>query len=496
MPDVMIRGRRISFFPARGLVRLGVSILLIIAGLILLDRKIIPSMEDRWKVSAFGWERENKKINHNNGIRNRADETNWVWRSNGHPVQEQKSAATRILVMGDSFVWGSGTANMNDTWWRMLAREVRRRGYGQVEVIAAGLGGMNTRQQLEQARVLVPRYKPDLIIWGYVANDADEGHVSQIRMLLQIDHLEKGFVLLDRYMGPVLPNVDVVLQELRQRKRETSLSGPDLGYEYADWELKLLEGGNFRRYKRTVADLGRFQAETGLPAFVMSLPTWPSRAYFEPRFGPVKPLFDAAGVPFYDILSAFVAAHPDEKANQENILRWGITPANGHPGPLSAHFYAVQAADILESHYRDSLGQKSPNPKPAPVRFNDWMPTSMKVRGEKAMHFTYPADERDLMYMPLRRPFVQFNLESPASLREIRLSGPTLTKASVWITTEDPSLHYDPGVIHALGEREGSSLTWSLEGLAGAVNTIRISASFKGTDRTIDTTLVTRGAKK
>ncbi len=63
---------------------------------------------------------------------------------------------------------------MNDIWWRQLAREVDRRGYKDVEIIAAGMQGINTRIELDVAKKVIPKFKPDLVIWGYIPNDADE----------------------------------------------------------------------------------------------------------------------------------------------------------------------------------------------------------------------------------------------------------------------------------------------------------------------------------
>ena len=497
MADVTIASRRIQVFPRQGIVYFLISIVILIAILFFLDRKVIPAMEDQWKVSAAGWEAENARINHGIQAKNHAKDDNWIWRSKLFEVAEHKTKAKRILVMGDSFAWGNGTANMNDNWWRQLARELFRRGYNDVEVIAAGLCGKSTRQELEQAESLVPIYKPDLIIWGYVTNDPDERRVTQIRDLLN-PRMTCGYPAVDALVGSFFPNLDTVLLNLYLRKKEIRFNGYRHGYECGDWELQLLHGKNFEIYKRTVAELGDFQRGTGVPGFVMTLPFWPSREYFEPRHAPLKQVFEATGMPFYDILDDFLKMYPDEAANKKNILSWGVNPANGHPGPRCAHFFAVEAADILEKSYPESLGPKTAVRKQTAVRVNDWMPGSMKIWGEKGMHFEYPTDDDILMYMPLRTPHVLLNLEMPVALSEIRLNGKGLASASLYVTSEDSQLHFDTGVVTPLGKRDGSTLVWNLEGrnFAESVNTIRIHALFNGADRRLHLTLVPIGAKK
>ena len=336
------------------------------------------------------WQEENARINQNNFAKILLAPDEWIWRSRGFPASEERKKPHRILVVGDSFVWGDGYANMNDLWWRQLERELRRRGYADVEVMGLGNGGASTRQALEHLRTALPRYRPDLVIWSYVTNDADEGLVKQFDYeRINKDrvasyhrrHAESGW----------LRRLNFQLEQRRSGKLLATLPGPKRGYEYNEWELRLLEPANLAVYEKTLREVAAFMREAGTPYFFITLPNHPGEASFRPRYAPVKPLFAGAGIPLVDILDDFVAAYPPGK-QLLNQLGWGINPVNAHPGVVSTRFYARKAADLLERSYTSVLGPRGePEANPAP-EINDWMPAKLAVEENTAgrIRFVYP----------------------------------------------------------------------------------------------------------
>ena len=60
-----------------------------------------------------------------------------------------KSNKKRILVVGDSYVWGSGYANANHIWWQQLRNKLLENGYNDVEIMAMGISGYNTYQEYQ-----------------------------------------------------------------------------------------------------------------------------------------------------------------------------------------------------------------------------------------------------------------------------------------------------------------------------------------------------------
>ncbi|MEH2137446.1 SGNH/GDSL hydrolase family protein [Nostoc sp.] len=457
------------------------------------------------QLSSSAWQQENDRINQNNKkkiltsgrVLNPA-QGEWIWRSKGFPVNKLATKPKRILVMGDSFVWGSGYSNMNDIWWRQLQRELTRRGYEQVEVIAAGLSGASTHQELNQARNLVPVYQPDLILWGYVTNDPDEGVLEQFNyQFVNQDPIIKLIKTL-RDKG-IFPRLNTLLFEARSRKVPGTMDEKKIGYEYSQWQLKLLEGKNFELYKKTVKELGHFQASSGIPGFVMTLPTYPDRAYFTPLYSKVTPLLKAEKIAVYDTLENFLKFYSRFNsdpiyATLDPVYTWRINPANGHPGTTATHFYAEQAADILEAKYPKVLGERTPSAKPPAIHINDWVPYNLNLVASSSGIYTfkYPESEEYMLRLPIGKPFVQLNLEVPVTIKEIRLSGTGLKAASLDITTVDSKRKFDDGTIYSFEEKQGTSLVWNLEGQSSAksTNTIRLSASFQNNDRQLTLTLI------
>jgi hypothetical protein len=76
----------------------------------------------------------------------------------------------RILVVGDSFVWGYGV-EQGETFPKVLEGRLLR-----VEVINAGVAGYGTDQELLWLRSEGVRYRPDLVILEMCGNDDDENN--------------------------------------------------------------------------------------------------------------------------------------------------------------------------------------------------------------------------------------------------------------------------------------------------------------------------------
>jgi hypothetical protein len=484
---VTIGSTRIPILPLESIKYFGISVALILISVLLLEKGLIPAMERQGKLAGGSWQAESAKILGMNHSRNPATAADPVWKSAGLSFPPAKQKGHRILVMGDSFVAGDSYANLNDVWWRELARELERRGYRDVEVVGAGLSGWSTHDQLDAARKLLPVYHPDLIIWGYVTNDPDEKMVRQIGQK-RVLHAA-GRILLQ----PVIPRLNALIQERYDRKLAKLESNEKNGYDYETWELKILEGKNFEAYQKTVHALGEFVASSRIPSVAVSLPNRPSREFFEPRYRKVAPLFNAAGIPFVDTLPPFVVKYSDVATGTgTKAISFGINPADGHPGPRSTSFYAKETANFLEQHHGAVLGPRSAAGQVPAPHINDWLPPSLQVTALSpvAYRFQYPASPNDMLSMPVQHPFVQLNLENSVPLAALRLAGPHLVSAQVEITAENGE-NYDDGEIRALARQEGKEVAWTLtDPVFARTNTIRISATFDGNDRSLLLTLV------
>lgn len=487
-----------------------VSVTALIGLAVVLDRIVLPQLEKERILDSYGWKEEDRKIQEAMRDRNHADTQNPIWRSDLWTVNPLKKREKRILVLGDSFVWGDGYSNMNSLWWRQLERELKLRGYKNVEVIAAGLCDVQTSNEIEWVKALLPRYKPDAVLIGFVTNDPCEYSGPGVRYVNYFTKKEAKFVRQLRAMSAsAFPYLTYQLFGIRSHSRTLMESGPEHGFESGEWERRLLEGANFEQYKKTVKELGVYARSIKQPLFLMTLPHGfhskadegllknekadyfsGVKAYLKERYDPVKKVFLKEGLHFEDILDDFIeSARNDENLAASNSpLRLSINPANSHPNEFATHFYAVKAADILERHYSWCLPEKENSPLIEKIRINDTIPgdIGLKKTVNGDWTFSFPSDSEKLLMMPIFKTYVQLNLENASALKEVALSGSGLKEVEVYATSLNKN-GYDDGVFHKIGSGRGALVQFSLpdEDWARNVNSLRISARFANNDRSI-----------
>lgn len=484
-----VRWRRLTLYvlPWRSVWHGLLSCLIVIAILLAVDRLVLGSLERGGWTAGELWARHNKLVEDNHRRKTTTDQCQlreWT----GEPLAEH-SAARKILVLGDSFVWGPPYTTLNHLWWRQLAIELERRGYRDVQVVAAGHPGWSTHQQLECARRLIPEVKPDIVLWGYVTNDPDE------KLVRQIFDSQDRFPLGQRArvgLKRMFPNLMFKFESLRNQKLAQQYAGPEYGYAYVNWEQELLQGDNLARYRETVAEVGELISAAQTPAFLLTLPSWPCREYFEPRYAPVLPLWEAAGVPVHNTLPAFIARYGNAPQQGPEAIRWGINPADSHPGPEVTHFHAVMAADYLAAHWPDLLGPKDKSPEHK-LAINDWLPSNLHVRqtGDNAFELDYPLSTEWMPQLPLGEPTALVALRYPLAVDQVDLFGAELSGGQVWISLLHAGDAYDECDWHDLGSFSGRAKSFRLPAdLAGrGLTTIRFTARFSGDDRRLRLTI-------
>ncbi len=474
-----------------------VSALVIAAAAFLVDRVLLPGLEDRGSLAGNDWSKDNQTIYEFLKQRNLANEDDPVWRSSTFPVSKEHPGKKRILVMGDSYVYGDGCSNLNDIWWRQLQFELERRGYNNVEVIGAGLCGASTHRQLDWARKLLPEYKPDMIVWGYVNNDPEEGSNQSGQGIVKQIKLpeDKSFDNFWSQTSKIFPNFTQQLSALRAQKLTHKYSGEKYGYEYGVWVDKILQGQNFEEYKNTIKNLADFVKESKTPSSMVSL-CMP----FEPasRLASVKALFSAAGLDFHTLTEAMQPwyARLITRRLVQGPFALAVNPANGHPNVTANHFYAVSTADILEKSYPQVLGEKSEPLKEsdAKIKVNDFVPPIIAASNPKPNIFAmyYPVHDNEFLHMPIRRPFVQLDLERPSAIKEVHIAGNNLKGCSLALRARDPSISDQVVEIHDLGSKKGGGCTFKLKGERwnAGVDEILVTANIEGPDRLVLVELV------
>jgi len=119
---------------------------------------------------------------------------------------ERTPGVPRIVVLGDSFTQGLGV-DFEDMYVKRLEASLIR-SWGPTEVINFGVSGYSTALELATLREVAARFRPDLIIVGYVLNDVDLDQPStSVRekaasLPLEAHNELKRNSLLYRYLAP------------------------------------------------------------------------------------------------------------------------------------------------------------------------------------------------------------------------------------------------------------------------------------------------------
>lgn len=463
-------------FPLRGLLVFAVFIGLMIVVALLVDREL-GILSTKGRVASPPWSIHDQLTSKENYKKNLNSPEKPIFRSMGYSPAPIISNRKRVLVIGDSFIWGDGFTNINTIWWRQLQWELERRGYFNVDVVAAGTNGASTQDQY--AWLMNPSFlesvRPDAIIFGYVTNDPEMKDRDGNKLVKQFTPRRINETFKSGVIGKFFPNLIFEL-ESRASAKQVATPSDATGYPYGMWELKILEGENFNQYELLLQKLANKIREINVPTFFVTTPNAPNEASFEARYAPIRPAFVKAGIDFFDLLPPLL------KCCSSNVgqLMWTVNPANGHPGPYMTYFYARHAADILEARYAEALGSRvssSPNDKVPAI--NDWMPASVmpKAISYGEWTFDYPKDAAQLLRMPVDEPHIALNFERPVSIQKVKLTSSEQGEFTIWAMLLDEAGNHELKDYVLIGQGAGAdvSLTLSSELSSKRITSLRIA---------------------
>lgn len=106
---------------------------------------------------------------------------------------EKNKGVKRITGLGDSFTFGAGVKDINDTYLKILEKNLNEN--GNYEVLNFGLPGLTTKDELNILKNKALKYDPDIIIVGYVLNDFENIDKKEQKKSKQITLPYIGFWL-------------------------------------------------------------------------------------------------------------------------------------------------------------------------------------------------------------------------------------------------------------------------------------------------------------
>ncbi len=263
-----------------------------------------------------------------------------------HPGSKQKkNKVKRIVVMGDSFVWGDGL-EIKDIWSRKLAKRIKDTGY-KTEVIDFGICGWSTSDQFKFLLNEGIKYNPDLIIWGFVSNDPDLRYDHRVTLENRIDTVFR-LGLPFSYLFPRLR--DFLRKRIEENLQKTKWFKH---YGYAAWENRLYKKYRLKNYSDLIHKIALFLNKQEIPFFFVTLPNSPS-ANFVKKYSLIESIMKKNDVPFLDL-------YPKIKEKFGHIPKedWkfelAANPANGHPGKKITRVYAEEVFKYLNEYYPEYL---------------------------------------------------------------------------------------------------------------------------------------------
>lgn len=381
------------------------------------------------------------------------EKTNFLIQPINLNVPEKNKNEKRILVIGDSFIFGVGNTNVNYTWWKQLNLRIKEAGYSDVNVYAAGYYGYNTKQQLEKIlnnEKLIKNINPDLIIMGYVPNDPDI-------------YDENGNVVI-KAEGDLIPEENKIYKE-----------NPILYYEFIDrlWALgedeydKLLEIGEtlgayrwdarllylvqderLEDYKKILVDVDKKLNEYNIPyfyAFTNNFDNALVERANEVVYNELKKMSIDAYYEEYD------SSRLLKMINSEDDTKLTVNSCDNHPGIVWTYDYSRNIFDILKKNYSFIFeNQKIKDISKYVININDTMPllNVTKVKNN-VFEFEYPAQEKKrtvdskFLYYPIEKEYVKLNLEYPKDIKKIIVTGSSLNDVEVYVNTIDSEYGFD-----------------------------------------------------
>lgn len=266
---------------------------------------------------------------------------------------EKPPNTIRVLALGDSFTWGDKIADSEDTWPAQLEHELQEHmGAQPLEVVNLGHRGYTTANEAELLRRLGWSFHPDLVIVGYVLNDA-------LPSGPEFEHRSMEWLIPYHFLVPTPFRGGAIARSATLgilEGRWTALRTPvpaSLAYPI----LYHPDSTGWRQTRDALQEMGQAFRERSVPGVLVLFPefvpgAWTLETYpHRDLHGTIAREASAVGFHVLDLLPAFVAAGGDWSD-------WWATPWDRHPNPAAHALAARTIAEYLKA--QDLLPTASP----------------------------------------------------------------------------------------------------------------------------------------
>ena len=261
----------------------------------------------------------------------------------------------RIVALGDSFTWGDKIPDTEDTWPAQLENELRQSAEPlSLEVVNLGHRGYTTANEAELLQRLGWSYQPDMVIVGYVLNDAlPSGPDFERRSMEWL--LPYHYLVPDPFRGgAIAQSATLGIIEGRWTALRTSVPA-SLAYPM----LYHPDSTGWRQTREAFREMGQAFDDQSVPGLLVLFPefvpgVWTLESYPHRQLhATVKQEALASGFLVLDLLPAFAAEGGDWSD-------WWATPWDRHPNPAAHALAARTVADFLAAE--QLLPHRTPEP--------------------------------------------------------------------------------------------------------------------------------------
>lgn len=258
------------------------------------------------------------------------------WRSR-RPPGAKAAGVFRILSLGDSFAWGDGV-HPEDAYPDRLERQLNRLGgEARFEVVNWSRPGWNSELQWRSVRPAFDSLEPDLVLIGFVLNDAEPSDSTAAHALtgqLSRRSPEHPFSRWLHRSSTLYRLLWEQVENTRQRRAFTA------------YYHQLYEGRCWRKARRALQALHHHAATRGVPVVLVIFPIFDSQLDERYHYGDlhrtVRQAASRIGIATLDLLPAFDGVDARRLANHPFT--------DPHPSELAHRMAADRIGPYLQRH--------------------------------------------------------------------------------------------------------------------------------------------------
>lgn len=438
------------------IIRIIITFLLLILILVCIDRIIGIRREKE-----YGWTWYSETIKINNMLINKYIDKDFALYplviNRNETLQPKQKGEKRILIVGDSYVFGYAGDNKNYIWWKQLQRKIKEEGYDNISVFGAGTWGLNTQDELDMIinnDYIMKEVDPDLVIFSYVSNDAEPKYKNGKQ--IYPDSLDWNYNVANKGSNIFIRNFNNIYKETRDRlynitdnEKILTLAAKAYGYRN-DLKKKLISTGtSLKIHEKTLVSVDKTMREKNIPYFFYFCDNDIYSETIRNYNKNVERVMKNNNINYYnnpnEAHNYYSSVLKSDNFNYRNLF---INPADSHPGTIKTNFFSDDVLNYLHNNYSYIFNEK--NKFENYVNINDTMPLLNITKKDNYNYIVeYPKKEdnqteySNFLYLPIKKNYIKLNLEYPININKVKITGNKLKDVDLYVNLINEEVGFD-----------------------------------------------------